>query len=223
MIFSFCQINNQTMPTPDYHNNLPNVGDKAPVFEVMTSKGLISYPDVSEGCWCIFFAHPANFTSAWSMYSSFLAIKERWFNSRNTKLLALSNEPMRSNNEFQDKIRRYVGIYLKAPIVEDLDFSVANLYGMAYGRRTQTGFDRVIFIIDPQGVIRLIIRRPLPNIENAIQDLERELDRMQGNDALSIKLPNNPADLVNVTEIPDVPQKSKPKPAYFSRKELNLN
>jgi peroxiredoxin 2/4 len=211
------------MPTPDYHNNLPNVGDKAPIFEVLTPKGLVRYPDISEGCWCIFFAHPANFTSAWSMYSSFLAIKERWFNSRNTKLLALSNEPLRTNNEFQDKIRRYVGIYLKAPIIEDLDFNIANLYGMASGRRSQTGFDRVIFIIDPEGIIRLIIRRPLPNIENAIMDLERELDRLQGNDKLQISLPNNPLELVSVDEMPDVPQIIRAKPAYFPKKEMNLN
>jgi peroxiredoxin 2/4 len=211
------------MASTEHHTNLPNVGDKAPIFELMTSKGLVRYPDTSEGCWCIFFAHPANFTSAWSMYSSFLAIKERWFNSRNTKLLALSNEPLRSNNEFQDKIRRYVGIYLKAPIIEDLDFSIANLYGMASGRRTQTGFDRVIFIIDPEGIIRLIIRRPLPNIENAIMDLERELDRLQGNDRLQTSLPNNPLELVNVDEMPDVPQSVRPKPAYFPKKELNLN
>src|SRR5690349_5085110 len=107
---------------------LPEVGDPAPAFEVQTSKGLVRFPGFSEGCWCIFFAHPANFTSAWAMFSAFLAMKERWLNERNTKVLALSNESLRPNNDWSDKARRFIGIYLKAPVIEDLDFSIARMY-----------------------------------------------------------------------------------------------
>ena len=202
---------------------LPNVGDPAPLFHTSTQKGELLFPEFSTGCWCVFFAHPANFTSAWTMYSSYLALKERWFTDRNTKLLALSNEPLRQNNDWHGKMSRYIGIYWKAPIVEDPDFTISNLYGMASGRRHLPGFDRLIFIIDPQGIIRMIIQRPLPSIENAIIDLERELDRLQGvyiEPALPVLEPHQ---LPSISETPDVPRNSKPKPAYFSRKKLNLN
>lgn len=207
------------------HQNLPKIGDLAPPFEVRTSMGLIRFPEYIKGCWCIFFAHPANFTSAWSMYSSFLALKERWFDARNTKLLALSNEPIRQN-DWSDKVRRYIGIYLKAPIIEDLDFSLATLYGMASGRRRhQPGYDRLIYIIDPEGIIRLIIYNPLKNIEKDIADLELELNRMQGYTSAEMDVPAlESLEVLDATERSDATINAyKPKPAYFKKKKVNLN
>jgi peroxiredoxin (alkyl hydroperoxide reductase subunit C) len=201
--------------------HLPQVGDTAPDFTVHTAKGPVPLHEYCAGCWCIFFAHPANFTSAWTMYSTFLALKERWFNERNTKLLALVNEPVRQN-DWSDKVRRYIGIYLKAPIIEDLDFSIANRFGMASGRRKLPGFDRLAFIIDPEGIIRLIIHNPLPSIETAIIELEINLDRLQGK-----VVPEAPAcpgahDL-GPAEQPDATEDYKMKPAYFGKRKVNLN
>ncbi len=200
---------------------LPQIGDLAPSFEVMTEKGMLRFPEYNEGCWVIFFAHPANFTSAWTMFSAFLAMKERWLNERNTKVLALSNESLRPNNQWADKARRFIGIYLKAPVIEDLDFQIAKQYGLASGRRPQLGCDRLAVIIDPEGIVRLIIYRPLPNIESALLDIERELDRLQGN---VMHLEENKLEPLTVLEQLDATGKFyKPDPAYFSRKEINPN
>ncbi|MBK8554709.1 MAG: redoxin domain-containing protein [Lewinellaceae bacterium] len=203
-------------------HHLPQVGDPAPFFSIETPKGAFNFPDYSLGSWCIFFAHPANFSSAWTMYSAFLAVKERWLTERNAKLLALSTEALSHNNGWSDKARRYIGIYLKAPVVEDLDFTVANLYGMASGSRLQAGYDRVAFIIDPEGIIRMIINRPLPSIETTIQDIQDEFDRMMGNVGSKPVLPveiNSPT-----LEVPDaISGGYKPRPAYFRKNKLNLN
>ncbi|MDX1913852.1 MAG: redoxin domain-containing protein [Saprospiraceae bacterium] len=200
---------------------LPLIGDVAPAFEVPTEKGLLQFPQYSEGCWCIFFAHPANFTSAWTMFSAFLAMKERWLNERNTKVLALANEPLRQNNQWADKARRFIGIYLKAPVIEDLDFRIAKLYGLASGRRPQPGCDRLALIIDPEGVVRMIIHRPLPNIESALLDIERELDRLQGK--IQEEVPPV-MDILGVAELSDaVGDLYKPDPAYFTRKPVSAN
>jgi alkyl hydroperoxide reductase subunit AhpC len=205
---------------------LPMVGDRVPEFEVSTPGGRLHFPTYCAGRWCVFFAHPANFTSAWAMYSAFLAMKERWLNERNAKLIAITNEPLKHNNDWSDKARRYIGIYLKAPVIEDLDFSIAALFGMASGRRPQPGFDRLAYIIDPQGIIRMIITRPLPNIETAILDLQDEFDRLQRN----IERPNEPKPLeplesMKHTERPDSPGEEvyKPKPAFFRKHKINMN
>ncbi|MBP6810724.1 MAG: redoxin domain-containing protein [Saprospiraceae bacterium] len=201
--------------------SLPQIGDIAPSFEVQTEKGLLRFPEYSEGCWCIFFAHPANFTAAWTMFSAFLAMKERWLNERNTKVLALSNESLRQNNQWADKARRFIGIYLKAPVIEDLDFQIAKRYGLASARRPLPGCDRLALIIDPEGFVRLIIHRPLPNIESALLDIERELDRLQG------KLVETEADHYDplaVIEQSDATGGAYiPEPAYFSRTSINPN
>lgn len=209
------------------HHSLPGVGDPAPCFKTLAEKGEICFPEYSQGCWCVFFAHPANFTTAWRMYSTLLAMKESWFSARNTKLIALSNEPIRIS-EWSDKVRRYIGIYLKAPIIEDLDFRIATLYGMASGRRRHLpGYDRLIYIIDPQGIIRLIIYNPLQNIEKDIADLEKELKRMMGYEGADSEAEETTASTAQSGNIPERSDATinayKPRPAYFKKKKLHLN
>lgn len=202
--------------------NLPQIGDAAPAFEFETSQGLLRFPEYSQGLWCVFFAHPANFTSAWTMFSAFLAKKERWLNERNTKALALSTVPI-SQNDWSDKARRFIGIHLRAPVLEDLDFRIANLYGMASGRRPQAGCDRLAFIIDPVGIIRLIITRPLmPDIESALLLIEAELERLQGNLAENGNpQPLEPVGAVEQSDAIDLPYKLKP--AHFQKKRIHPN
>ena len=206
----------------EHRKKLPQVGDAAPAFEVSIDNGtLIRFPEYCEGCWCIFFAHPANFTSAWTMFSAFLAMKERWLNERNTKVLALSNESLRQNNQWADKARRFIGIYLKAPVIEDLDFHIAKLYGLASARRPQPGCDRLALIIDPEGIVRLIIHRPLPNIESALLDIERELDRLQGK--VDQKEAETLQSLVVDESLDFTGGLFKTSPAYFAKKKINPN
>jgi alkyl hydroperoxide reductase subunit AhpC len=202
--------------------NLPKVGMYAPYFEAQTEKGLIQFPEYSQGCWCIIFAHPANFTSAWTMFSAFLALKERWLTERNTRIIAISNESIRQNN-FSDKARRYLGIYLKAPVIEDLDFTIANVYGMASTRRPRPGCDRLAYVIDPEGRIRMIITRPLlPNIESALEEIEKKLDRLQRNleDKEEVQLALNVESHEQSDALEEV---YKTKPAHFSRKKIHPN
>jgi len=201
---------------------LPEIGDIAPFFEVSTDRGTVCFPEYSRGHWCIFFAHPANFTSAWTMFSAFLAMKERWLNERNTKILALTNETLRPNNQWADKARRFLGIFLKAPVIEDLDFQIAKRYGLASARRPQPGCDRLALIIDPEGIVRMIIYRPLPNIESALLDIERELDRLQGKVVdESNPIPHDP---IGAAELSDaLGELYKANPAYFTKKDIHPN
>ncbi|MFN4079470.1 MAG: redoxin domain-containing protein [Saprospiraceae bacterium] len=210
------------MSTHNQRTILPQVGDPAPPFEAMSSKGLISFPAYCKDCWCVLFAHPANFTSAWYMYSTFLGLKERWFNQRNTKMLAVANEPIRQN-EWSDKVRRYIGIYLHSPVIEDTDFRVSNLYGIANVRRKIPGFDRLAFIIDPDGVIRVALNYPLSSIEFALSELAVELDRLQGRKTFGSGVldPLDPSNIVVETSDPEAAR--KPKAAYFSNTKINCN
>jgi peroxiredoxin 2/4 len=198
---------------------LPEIGDLAPNFEFETSRGLVRFPEYTEGNWCIIFAHPANFTSAWTMFGTYIGMKERWLSARNTKLLAISNEALRQNNDWSEKARRFIGIYMKAPVLEDLDFRVSRLFGIASGRRPQPGLERLALIIDPKGIVRLIIYRPLPNIESALSDIERELSRLQGEDIPIMPLPS-----MGASEQPDLPNHAEPlKAAHFPKKSFMDN
>jgi alkyl hydroperoxide reductase subunit AhpC len=201
---------------------LPQIGDKAPHFNVPSQKGDIEFPAYSAGQWCIFFAHPANFTSAWTMYSTFLAFKERWFDARNTKMVALTTQPIR-HDDWSGKMRRYLGIYLGAPVIEDLDGSIAQQYGMASGRKRQPEHDRLAFIIDPEGIIRLILDNLEPSIEHAITQLERELDRLQNKTTTDLVATVMDLSYEYVAEECDPSVGYAYKPAYFRRDKINPN
>ncbi|MEQ1747405.1 MAG: redoxin domain-containing protein [Saprospiraceae bacterium] len=201
---------------------LPQVGDMAPPFEVLTEKGMVRFPEFSKGSWCVFFAHPANFTSAWRMYSNFLAMKERWLQERNAKLLALSNQSARQS-DWTDVVRRYIGIFLKAPVIEDRDNRISALYGMSPSRRIVPPNHRLLYIIDPEGIIRLIVNRPLASIQTAMADLEAELDRLQRNLPQAVAVPNRLEQMIAVPEGADVQAGKKPKPAYFRSNKFALN
>jgi alkyl hydroperoxide reductase subunit AhpC len=200
---------------------LPIEGHLAPAFIAETQRGTIHFPDYAKGHWCIFFAHPANFTSAWMMFNTFMVLKERWFDAQNTKLIGLANEAVRQD-DWSDKVRRYIDIYLKAPLIEDPENRIARLYGLSIGRKLNARLNRVAFIIDPEGVIRLVIERPIDGIEFAIRKLQFELNRLQGNLGLeepSIAQPELYIEggLLDQTPIDQL------KPAYFDRKTLNPN
>ena len=200
---------------------LPEVGDLAPAFEVETAKGLVRFPEYSVGCWCVFFAHPANFTSCWAMFSAFLGKKERWLNDRNTKVLALCNEELPSYNEWSEKARRFIGIYMNAPVIEDLDFRIARMFGLASGRRPQPGLERLALIIDPEGIIRMIINRPLPNIVESLDILALELDRLQGLSPAEDRTISFSPEAYDQPDLVDGAFVARP--AHFSKKTFGIN
>lgn len=201
---------------------LPQVGEIAPAFEVQTQKGVVRFPEFSKGSWCVFFAHPVNFTSAWRMYSNFLAMKERWLHERNTRLLVLTNESARQSG-WSDVVRRYIGIFLKAPVIEDVDNRISALYGLSPGRRIVPPNHRLLYIIDPEGVIRLIVNRPLASLQTSMAYLEAELDRLQVRIAAAAETPVAPPVVIPVSEQSDAQAGYKPKPAYFRQSRIILN
>lgn len=208
------------------NTNLPQIGDAAPAFEAMTNKGPVAFPGhFGDGNWTIFFAHPANFTGAWVMYSTFLALKEKYFTDRNCKLLGLFSQPNVPDAEgtWAEKARRYLGIYLKAPVVDDADLKIAGIYGMVIGRLRQSGHDRVAYVIDPGGIIRGIISGPF-TLQSVVDDLEKTINRLQGINEPE-PLPIDPKSLIEMQEKADQVHSGfyKTKPAYFPKKELGAN
>lgn len=155
------------------------------------------------------------------MYSTFLALKERWFNTRNTKLLTISVEPVRQT-DWSDRVRRYLGMYMKSPVVEDLDCRISNQYGLDSLARRHSDFNRLAYIIDPFGVIRMIIYNPLPSIETALAEVERALDQLQGK---APQAPENKQPFPQIVEQPDAAAATdfKFKPAYFGKNKMNPN
>lgn len=165
-------------PMANKKGKLPKIGESAPSFVAQTQKGTIHFPEDFRGSWCVFFCHPANFTSGWRMYSDYLAQKERWLQERNTRLLMLSNQTV-SGELWKDLVSRYLSFHFKAPIIEDTDNRIADLYGMSPSQRIAPPNHRFLYIVDPEGIIRLIVCRPLPSMQQSLNHIADELEKLQ--------------------------------------------
>ena len=178
---------------------MPMIGDRAPAFRSITTKGKINFPDDYKGKWVIFFSHPADFTPVCT--TEFIALAKRYeeFKSINTELLGLSIDSLHSHLAW---VKNIEGIDWKGegkvvvpfPIVADISMEVANMYGMLQTvARTQTV--RAVFVIDPESVVRAILYYPMSTGRN-IDELKRVVLSLQKHDEENISTPAdwNPGD-----------------------------
>lgn len=203
---------------------LPQEGEPAPPFVAQTQRGSIQFPGDFLGSWCVFFCHPANFTSGWRMYSDYLMQKEHWLQERNTRLLMLSNQTV-CGDMWTDIISRYLSLCLKAPIIEDTDNRIADLYGMSPSRQISPPAHRLLYIVDPEGIIRYIVCRPLLSIQESLTQIARELERLQSASLLPEPPEPPPYPLFERTEerLEEGLKEHNMRPAYLSRKKTHPN
>ncbi|MDX5436117.1 MAG: peroxiredoxin, partial [Pontibacter sp.] len=165
--------------------------DEAPDFEATTTIGPIRFSDYNKGSWVIFFSHPADFTPVCTTeLSGFAEEEDEFFRKHNTKLLGLSIDSIHSHIAWVQNVREKTGVYLKVPIIADLDMKVAKLYGMLQPGESETAAVRAVFIIDPDGIIRLIMYYPLIVGRN-MEEIKRTLIALQTATKHKVALPLN--------------------------------
>jgi peroxiredoxin 2/4 len=180
--------------------SMPRIGDKAPDFTAVTTKGIIKFSDYAKDSWVILFSHPADFTPVCTTeMSGFAAEQESFFDKQNTKLMGLSIDSVHSHIAWVDNVRKNSGVYFQFPIIADLDMKVAKLYGMLQPNESETAAVRAVFFIDPKGTIRLIMYYPL-NVGRSMHEIKRVLLALQTSDANKVAIPLNwePGDKVIV-------------------------
>ena len=175
-------------------NVMPLIGDKAPQFRCMTTKGKINFPEDYKGSWVVFFSHPADFTPVCTTEFIALAKRNEEFNELNTKLLGLSIDSLHSHLAWAKNIESidWKGegtVVIPFPIVADISMSVANKYGMLQTvAKTQTV--RAVFIIDPESIIRAIMYYPMSTGRN-IDEIIRVIQSLQKHDKENVSTPVN--------------------------------
>ena len=171
---------------------MPMIGDEAPHFRAMTTKGKINFPDDYKGSWVVLFSHPADFTPVCTTeFIGFAKLAEE-FRALNTKLLGLSIDSLHSHLAWAKSIEG-INLYGKGeveipfPIIADISMSVARQYGMLQTvAKTQTV--RAVFIIDEKGIIRTILYYPMSTGRN-LPEILRIIKSLQLHDAENISTP----------------------------------
>jgi peroxiredoxin (alkyl hydroperoxide reductase subunit C) len=171
-------------------NYMPRIGDTAPDFEAVTTKGKIKFSDYAKDKWVILFSHPADFTPVCTTEMSGFATRKSEFDALNTELMGLSIDSIHSHIAWVNNVYERTGVFFDFPIIADIDMKVSKLYGMLQPNESLTAAVRAVFFMDPQKKIRLIMYYPL-NVGRNMDEILRVLVALQTADKHKVALPLN--------------------------------
>ncbi len=168
---------------------IPLLGEKLPELEVQTTRGILNIPKDFKGKWIVLFSHPADFTPVCT--TEFVAFAKRFdqFKKLNTELIGLSIDQVFSHIKWVEWIKNTLKVEIPFPVIADDMGKVAAKLGMIHpGKGTNTV--RAVFIVDPNGLIRLMIYYP-QEIGRQIDEVIRALKALQLSDANKCAMPEN--------------------------------
>jgi peroxiredoxin (alkyl hydroperoxide reductase subunit C) len=180
----------------DEITRLPLIGDPAPEFKAKTTQGEINFPSDYKGKWVILFSHPADFTPVCTTEFITFASMQQEFKDMNTELVGLSIDSMFAHIAWLRTIKEKIeykglkNVEVMFPLIEDITMDIAKLYGMLQPSASTTQAVRAVFIIDPKGIVRLIMYYPASCGRN-MQEIKRTIIAMQKADKESIATPAN--------------------------------
>jgi len=169
---------------------IPRIGDQAPDFNAVTTKGPIQFSDFAKDKWVVLFSHPADFTPVCTTEMTGFAERKGEFDALNTELMGLSIDSIHSHLAWVNNVKEKTGVYFDFPIIADIDMKVSKLYGMLQPNESETAAVRAVFFIDPKKKIRLIMYYPL-NVGRNMDEILRVLEGLQVSDENSVALPLN--------------------------------
>ena len=178
----------ETLEAPTTYKPMPRIGDQAPDFEAVTTKGKIRFSEFAKDKWVVLFSHPADFTPVCTTEMSGFATRKQEFEDLNTELIGLSIDSIHAHLGWVQNVRETTGVYFDFPIIADLDMKVAKLYGMLQPNESETSAVRAVFFIDPAKKIRLIMYYPL-NVGRNMDEILRALNALQVSDKFKVAMP----------------------------------
>ena len=163
------------------------IGDVAPDFEAETTEGRIRFHEWLGGSWGVLFSHPKDFTPVCTTELGYMAKLKPEFDKRNTKVIALSVDPVSQHVKWADDIRDTQGHAPNYPMIGDSDLKVSKLYGMlpastegtSEGRTAATNQTvRCVYVIGPDKKVKLMIVYPMTTGRN-FDEVLRVIDSLQ--------------------------------------------
>ncbi len=167
-------------------NSMPLLGDKFPELSVKTTQGPMNIPGDLKGSWFVLFSHPADFTPVCT--TEFVAFQKRYdqFKALGCKLVGMSIDQVFSHIKWIEWIKSELKVDIEFPVIAAND-AIALKLGMLHpGKGTNTV--RAVFVVDPEGVIRLILYYP-QEIGRNIDEVVRAVKALQVSDSNKVAMP----------------------------------
>ena len=179
------------------------LGDVAPDFTQESTEGMIHFYDWLGDSWGVLFSHPADFTPVCTTELGMVAHLKDQFGSRNTKVIALSVDPLEKHKGWAGDIAETQGAALNFPLLADSDRKVSELYGMIHPNADSTATVRSVFVIDPNKKVRLTLTYPAPTGRN-FDEILRVIDSLQLTEYQKVATPVNWKDGDDVVILPSI-------------------
>lgn len=168
--------------------HMPLLGDDFPSLTLQTTQGVMNLPGDLKGQWFVLFSHPADFTPVCT--TEFVGFQRLMpeFEKLGVKLIGMSVDQVFSHIKWVEWIKEKLGIEITFPIAAAND-SIANALGMLHpGKGTNTV--RAVFVVDPQGKVRLVIYYP-QEIGRNMEEVLRAVKALQVADTNKVAIPAN--------------------------------
>jgi len=175
------------------------IGDVAPDFEAETTEGRIRFHEWIGGSWAVLFSHPKDFTPVCTTELGYMAKLKPEFDKRNTKIIALSVDPVSQHVKWSDDIRDTQGQAPNYPMIGDSDLKVSKLYGMLPAATEGTSEGRTaannqtvrcVYVIGPDKKVKLMIVYPMTTGRN-FDEVLRVIDSLQLTASHKVSTPVN--------------------------------
>ena len=201
------------------------LGDEAPDFTAETTEGTVHFHEWLGDGWGVLFSHPKDFTPVCTTELGAMSKLKGEFDKRNTKIIAVSVDPVDSHKSWLADINETQGTTVNYPIIADPDHTVADLYGMIHPNASDTVTVRSVFVIGPDKKVKLTITYPQSTGRNFAEIL-RVIDSLQLTANFSVSTPadwNDGDDVIILPAISDEAAKEKfPKGWETKRPYLRL-
>lgn len=170
-------------------SGIPLLGEKMPEMKVNTTHGPKKLPDDYKGKWLVLFSHPADFTPVCTTEFVAFAKRNNAFKKLNAELLGLSIDQVFSHIKWTEWIKEKLNVKIPFPIIADDMGKVAEKLGMVHpGKGTNTV--RAVFVVDPKGMMRLMIYYP-QEVGRQVDEVLRALKALQISDTKKVAMPEN--------------------------------
>jgi thioredoxin-dependent peroxiredoxin len=164
------------------------LGDIAPDFTAQTTEGQINFHEWLGDKWGVLFSHPADFTPVCTTELGTVAKLKPEFDKRNTKVIALSVDPIQSHEAWVHDINETQKTTVNFPIIADPDFKVAKLYDAIHPEVSDKFTVRSVYIIGPDKKLKLSITYPASTGRN-FDEIIRVIDSLQLTAKYSVATP----------------------------------
>ena len=163
------------------------LGQTVPDFEADTTEGRIKFHDWIGDSWAVMFSHPKNFTPVCTTELGTMAKLKPEFDKRNTKVIAISVDPVSSHTKWADDIRETQGAAPNYPMIGDPTLAISKMYGMLPADLPGTSEGRTaadnqtvrqVFVIGPDKKVKLFLAYPMTTGRN-FDEVIRVLDSLQ--------------------------------------------